>query len=53
VINYADPKYVREELKYSHEIFHHNPRWAIIDITGKAIEEMAEEVCSVTVDKLR
>ncbi len=53
VINYADPKYIREELKYSHDIFHRNPRWAVIDITGKAIEEMAEEVCSVTVDRLR
>jgi hypothetical protein len=52
-INYADPRYVREELKYSHEIFHSNPRWPVIDITGKAIEEMAEEVCSVTVDRFK
>lgn len=53
IINYADPKYIREELKYSHDIFHRNPRWAVIDITGKAIEEMAEEVCSVTMDRFK
>ena len=52
-INYADPRYVREELKYSHDIFHRNPRWSVIDITGKAVEEMAEEVCSVTVDRFK
>jgi regulator of PEP synthase PpsR (kinase-PPPase family) len=53
IINYADPKYIREELKYSHDIFHRNPRWAVIDITGKAIEEMAEEVCSVTMERFK
>ncbi|MGB2697575.1 MAG: pyruvate, water dikinase regulatory protein [Candidatus Zixiibacteriota bacterium] len=52
-IKYADPGYVREELKYSHDIFHRNPRWAVIDITGKAIEEMAEEACSMTVDRFK
>jgi regulator of PEP synthase PpsR (kinase-PPPase family) len=51
-LNYADPGHVTEELKYSHQIFHQNARWAVIDITGKAIEEMADEVCSVTVDRL-
>lgn len=50
-INYADPKHVREELKYSHEVFRKNPLWSVIDITGKAIEEVADEVCSLTVDK--
>jgi regulator of PEP synthase PpsR (kinase-PPPase family) len=51
-MNYGDPKYIKEELKYSHEIFRKNPRWSVIDITGKAIEEVANEVCSVTVDRL-
>jgi len=51
-INYADPKHVREELKYSHEIFRQNPLWSVVDITGKAIEEMADELCSQTVDKI-
>ncbi|KPL02302.1 MAG: hypothetical protein AMJ90_06145 [candidate division Zixibacteria bacterium SM23_73_2] len=51
-INYADPQHVREELKYSHEIFHKKPLWSVIDITGKAIEEMADEICSLTVEKI-
>jgi regulator of PEP synthase PpsR (kinase-PPPase family) len=51
-INYGEAKHVTEELKYSHEIFRKNPRWCVIDITGKAIEEVANEVCSVTVDRL-
>jgi regulator of PEP synthase PpsR (kinase-PPPase family) len=50
-INYGDAKHVLEELKYSHEIFRKNPRWCVIDITGKAIEELANEVCSVTVER--
>jgi regulator of PEP synthase PpsR (kinase-PPPase family) len=51
-INYGDPKYIKEELRYSHEIFRKNPRWSVIDITGKAIEEVANEVCSLTVERL-
>ena len=51
-INYGDAKHVIDELKYSHEIFRKNPKWPVIDITGKAIEEMANEVCSLTVGRL-
>jgi regulator of PEP synthase PpsR (kinase-PPPase family) len=46
-IDYGDASHVIEELKYSHQIFRQNPKWSVIDITGKAIEEMANEVCSV------
>jgi regulator of PEP synthase PpsR (kinase-PPPase family) len=52
-MNYAHPEHIKEELKYSHEIFRQNPLWSVIDITGKAIEEVADEVCSLTVDKGR
>jgi len=52
-MNYADSEHVREELKYSHEIFRQNPLWSVIDITGKAIEEVADEVCSLTVGKVK
>ncbi len=51
-INYGDAKHVKDELKYSHEIFRNNPKWSVIDITGKAIEEVANEVCSLTVGRL-
>ena len=45
-IDYGDEKHVKDELKYSHEIFRKNPKWSVIDITGKAIEELANDVCS-------
>ncbi len=51
-INYGDAKHVKDELKYSHEIFRKNPKWSVVDITGKAIEEVANEVCSLTVGRL-
>lgn len=50
-INYADPVHVVAELNYCHKIFLQNPHWPIIDITGKAIEEIANEICSLTIDK--
>jgi len=50
-IDYADPKHIVAELNYSHRIFQQNPTWPIIDITGKAIEEIANEICSLTIDK--
>jgi regulator of PEP synthase PpsR (kinase-PPPase family) len=52
-INYGDAKHVIDELKYSHRIFRENPKWAVIDITGKAIEELADEVCSLIMVKSR
>jgi regulator of PEP synthase PpsR (kinase-PPPase family) len=50
-INYGDAAHVIEELTYSHQIFRKNPRWPVINITGKAIEEMANEVCSLLIDR--
>lgn len=50
-INYGDARHVIQELKYSHEVFRENPRWPVINITGKAIEEMANEVCSLLINK--
>jgi regulator of PEP synthase PpsR (kinase-PPPase family) len=50
-INYGDAEHVIEELKYSHQIFRKNPKWPVINITGKAIEEMADEVCSLLISR--
>ncbi|NIN00153.1 MAG: kinase/pyrophosphorylase [candidate division Zixibacteria bacterium] len=50
-INYGDAKHVGQELKYSHEIFRKNPKWPVVDVTGKAIEEMANEVCSLLIKR--
>ncbi len=50
-INYGDARHVIEELTYSHQIFRKNPKWPVIDITGKAVEEMANEVCSLLINR--
>jgi regulator of PEP synthase PpsR (kinase-PPPase family) len=52
-INYADPQHVVGELNYSHRLFQQNPSWPVVDITGKAVEEIASEICSLTVDKIK
>jgi regulator of PEP synthase PpsR (kinase-PPPase family) len=52
-INYGDEEHVKDELKYSHEVFRKNPKWSVIDITGKAIEEVANEVCGLIIAKSR
>jgi regulator of PEP synthase PpsR (kinase-PPPase family) len=50
-INYGDARHVIEELTYSHQIFRKNPKWSVINITGKAIEEMANELCSLLIKR--
>ncbi len=50
-INYGDAGHVIQELRYCHEIFRKNPKWPVIDITGKAIEEMANELCTLLIDR--
>ena len=42
--NYADLDYVREDLRHAQDIFRRSGGWRVIDVTGKAIEETANEV---------
>jgi len=42
-IAYADYDKVEEEIKFSRMLFRRNP-WVVIDVTGKAVEETANEV---------
>ncbi|KAF3784596.1 putative pyruvate phosphate dikinase regulatory protein [Nymphaea thermarum] len=42
--NYSRMIHVREELDYCGRIFAQNPRWPVIEVTGKAIEETAAVV---------
>jgi [pyruvate, water dikinase]-phosphate phosphotransferase / [pyruvate, water dikinase] kinase len=42
-IAYADYDKVEEEIRYSRMLFRRNP-WVVIDVTGKAVEETANEV---------
>jgi regulator of PEP synthase PpsR (kinase-PPPase family) len=39
--NYALREHIREELAFAQEIFAKHPKWAVIDVTGRAIEETA------------
>ena len=41
---YAELRHIEEELDYSRTIFRQNRLWPVIDVTGKAIEETANEV---------
>lgn len=41
---YADPEKVNHEISYADEIFKKNRRWAIFNVTGKALEETAAEI---------
>ncbi|MFN2431792.1 MAG: pyruvate, water dikinase regulatory protein [Gemmatimonadota bacterium] len=42
--SYADLSQIEEELEYSREVFRQNRLWPVIDVTGRAIEETANEV---------
>lgn len=45
--SYADHEYVTRELRYAHSIFHRHSRWAVINVTSKAIEEIASEILAI------
>ncbi|KAF3792058.1 putative pyruvate phosphate dikinase regulatory protein [Nymphaea thermarum] len=42
--NYSRMDHVKEELEHCSRIFAQNPRWPVIEVTGKAIEETAAVV---------
>jgi regulator of PEP synthase PpsR (kinase-PPPase family) len=41
---YADPVVIADEIEWCHGIFKKNPRWRILDISNKAIEEAAASI---------
>ena len=41
---YADPVRVADEIEWSWEFFKHHPRWRILDISNKAIEEASASI---------
>ena len=44
---YADFGVVSQELKYCKEIYNQNKGWHIIDVTGRAVEEVASDILSI------
>lgn len=43
---YADPVYVSNEIEWCIEYFKKNPRWRVIDVSNRAIEEIAANILS-------
>jgi regulator of PEP synthase PpsR (kinase-PPPase family) len=50
--NYSDLKYVQQELRYASSIFQTHPKWAVVNVTSKPIEEIASEILT-TIKKRR
>jgi len=43
---YASPAYVKRELDYARRIFRMHPKWTIVNVTNKPIEEISSEILS-------
>ena len=41
---YADLKQVSEEIEFARTLYSKNKRWHVINITGKSIEEVSNEI---------
>ena len=42
--SYADIRRIQEELDFAHRIYSEHPIWPIIEVTGKSLEEVSQEV---------
>lgn len=42
--SYADYEQVEEELEFCRKLFRKHPRWMVIDVTNKSVEESAAEI---------
>ncbi len=47
VRDYADPEYVRIELMHARQYYARHPRWAVVNVTNKPIEEIATEILAI------
>lgn len=46
--DYAKPDFVRKEMRYALQIFSQHPKWPVVDVTSKPIEEIASEILSLS-----
>ena len=44
--SYAKMDRIKEELEYAHSVYESNSSWPVIDVTGKSLEEISQEVLS-------
>lgn len=45
--NYGSRDHVSSELDYAERLFRENPRWTVVDVTGRAIEETATIILEI------
>lgn len=51
--SYADTERIEAELEYAKAVFDQNPRWPVIDVTGKSIEEVSQEILDAVIGRMR
>ncbi len=51
--DYDDIESVRVELMYARKIFSKNPKWSVINVTNKPIEEIASEILAIRGKKVK
>jgi regulator of PEP synthase PpsR (kinase-PPPase family) len=44
---YAEIQKITQELAYCREMYWQNPRWGVIDVTGRAVEEVSTDVITL------
>jgi len=44
---YAEEAFVTREIRYAHSFYQRHPKWAVVNVTSKAIEEIASEILSI------
>jgi len=51
--SYADAERIRGEIDYAKAVFDQHPDWPVIDVTGKSIEEVSQEVLDEVIGRGR
>ena len=51
--NYSEVDHVRKELAYCKDLYFRHPDWLVLDVTGRAVEELANDIVSHIVGRDR
>ena len=51
--NYGSLEHIHMELEYANELFRANPTWPVIDVTRRAVEESADLVLKIFMERKR
>ncbi|MCC7406307.1 MAG: kinase/pyrophosphorylase [Bdellovibrionales bacterium] len=49
---YASLKYIDDEIQYAQEIFKHNRKWPVLNVTDRAMEETAAEIIRIVASRM-